>query len=81
MIFESKKLNGKKAMVYDSKGNRITTCFKYNTKTREAFLFLLALKPKSNEQTLLLCFDKKGKIVKAKVKLPGSYILVDGKRL
>ena len=85
MIFNAKNTfsKGKKATVYAHPGLQIKAATSYNTKTREIELYVLG--QTSNGQTRIVTkpttknmFPRKP--IKVKIKIPGSFIIVDGKR-
>lgn len=84
MIFDTINTASKKVKLYDAQGVEITTCFRYNTKTREAELYLTGKKTSTVKHTILTKKKKTSKpgqhfsVLKIKVKIPGSYIVVDG---
>jgi hypothetical protein len=85
MIFDTKNTAGKKVEVYSYNGVKISAVKKYNTKTREAVIFLIGEDKKGNKRAAT-SIKKKTKyrlamdVVTVKVKLRGSYILVNGKK-
>ena len=83
MIFEAGTAQGKKTEVFDAMGHLIGSCFKYNSKTRVVEMFLTVVKSKKGPaRTMMMKEVGKGswQAVKIKVKVPGSYAIMDGKR-
>ena len=87
MIFNVKNTAGmgKKCAVYDAQGTKISSCFRYDTKTREVSMFLTGHHPKIKNKKVLTKRIRARKpyvmawaTLKVKVKIPGSYIVVDG---
>lgn len=85
MIFNIKNTSGKKVKLYDAQGTQILGCYRYNTKTRETSLYLTGQHPKIKHKKTLTkrIKPRKGEsmawaTLKVKVKIPGSYIVVDG---
>lgn len=84
MIFDVKNTAGKKVKVYCRKGLEIKAATKYNTKTREVEMFLMGVS-ESGQKLVLTRSLKRGQTfprqaIKVKVKIQGSFIIVDGKR-
>lgn len=89
MIFNVRNTagKGKKVQVFDAQGTLIGSCFRYNTKTKEVSMFLTGKHPTVKNKRVLMKSIKprvKGGLswatMKIKVKIPGSYIIVDGKK-
>ena len=87
MIFNVKNTAGmgKRATLYDAFGTEILACYRYDTRTREASLYLTGKHPKIEAKKTLMkrIKPRKGQsmawaTLKVKVKIPGSYIVVDG---
>lgn len=87
MIFNVKNTAGKKVKVYAYPGLQIKAATKYNTRTREIEMFLLG-ETDNGQKRVLTVPDKvtkrnqlfPRKTLKVKVKIPGSFILVNGKK-
>lgn len=86
MVFDVKNTKGKKVKIYDSRGTQILNAFKYNTRTREVSLYLYGKNALNKDSVVMFNRshkDKKGythDLVRVKVKVPGSFIIVNGKR-
>ena len=87
MIFNVKNTKGKKAILYDAKGTPIKGAFKYNTKTREVSMYLTGRSSNTNKlKTLMKSVKPKAGLsrgwetLRVTVKIPGSWIIVDGKK-
>jgi len=87
MIFNVENTRKKKVKVYDAGGVEIDYCYSYNTKTREAKLYLTGNRPNKTGRSVLKKtlkptkkFAMRWALLKATVKIPGSYIVVNGKR-
>lgn len=86
MIFNVKNTAGlgKKCKVYAHVGLEIKAATKYNTRTREVEMFLMG-KSTTGTPMVLTKPLKRGRMwpreaIKVKIKIPGSYIVVDGKK-
>lgn len=89
MIFDTKNTKGKgtNVQVFDAQGLLIPSAFKYNTRTRAVSMYLTGRHPTNKNRSVLTkkIRPKKGQslaweILKVTVKIPGSYIVVDGKK-
>ena len=89
MIFDVKNTfgKGKKATVYDAQGTAIPSAFKYNTKTREVSMYLTGKNSTVSTKKILMKSVKPRlglslawEVLKVTVKIPGSWIIVDGKK-
>lgn len=86
MIFSAKNIRSKSAKVYDAHGILIGAAFRYDTKTREVSIFLTGRNDKNEPRVLCRLATKQPKTgkswkaLKVKVKIPGSYIIIDGKK-
>jgi hypothetical protein len=84
MIFNVKNTIGKKVKVYAHPGVEIKDVTKYNTRTREIEILLFGFTGDGGRRVITKP-AKKGylfprKVVKVKVKIPYSFIIVNGKR-
>lgn len=84
MIFEAKNTKGK-ARVYDQTGLYIRAVTKYNTRTREATILLLGKNIYDGKERVITFPLKRNKsyprkALTVKVKIPGSYLTLNGKR-
>lgn len=84
MIFDVKNTKGKKVKVYDQTGLEIKTAFKYNTRTREVHMYLTGTSAAGKTRIVTTPVSKKStyprQVVKFKLKIPGSFIIVNGKK-
>lgn len=86
MILDIKSTKGKNVKVYDAHGCLIGACYKYNTKTREVWMFLTGRTEKGVPKILCKLVketktSKRWATLKVKLKIPGSYAIVDGVKL
>lgn len=85
MVFTVKNTKNKKVKVFDVAGTLIGGVTKYNTKTREATLFLIGTTTDKSRMVVSTLGKLTGngfqrKPVSVKVKLPGSFIMVNNKK-
>lgn len=82
MIFTTENTAGKKVEIFDAQGSTIPWATKYNTKTREVTMFLVGKKKNGQKGSTKLLMKSVGttqwKPLSVKIKIPGSYIVVDG---
>lgn len=84
MVFTTKNTKGKKVKIFDAAGVQISAASKYNTRTREVTFYLTG-KDAGGKTRVVTKSLKKGctfprEVVEFKVKIPGSFIIVNGKR-
>lgn len=79
MIFTVKNTKDKNVRVYDAAGNIIPYAYYYNTKTKVVGVYVTA--KRGDRSTIALRSQKSdyNTAVRVKVKIPGSYIEVNGK--
>jgi hypothetical protein len=85
MIFNVKNTAGmgRRVKVFAYAGLEIRAVTKYNTRTREVEFFVLGYTANGTTRALTEPTGDKlfpRKVVKMKLKLPGSFIVVDGKK-
>lgn len=84
MIFNVKNTAGKKVKVYAYVGLEIKAVTKYNTRTREIEMFLMGETEKGQKRILTAPASRNRmfprKVLKTKIKIPGSFIVVNGKK-
>lgn len=81
---------GKKVKIFDARGTVIPGVVQYNTKTREVIMFLGG-PTNSKGKSIILVSRKESKsrfyssvafkLLSVKVKIPGSYAIVNGKKI
>lgn len=85
MIYNAKNTAGlgRKCRVYAYAGLEIKGVTKYNTRTREVEFLLFGYTSGGERRVLTTPVTKQlfpRKVVKMKVKIPGSFIMINGKR-
>lgn len=84
MIFTVENTKGKKATVYDQTGLELNAAVKYNTRTREVTLLLTGISANGKRRVVTKPVKRSStyprEVIKVKVKIPGSFIVVDGKK-
>jgi ribosomal protein L13 len=84
MIFTAEKTKGKSVQVFDAAGVQLTGVNRYDSKTREATIYLTGINVYGKEKVLRKRLGGKKvafgpfAVLKVKVKIPGSTIVVDG---
>ncbi len=83
MIIKASTFKGKKAKVFDASGSLIGSAYAYNTKTREVSMYLIGTSLSGSVKILLAkkrSLNYQRRALTVKVKIPGSYLMLSGKK-
>lgn len=81
MKINAKTARGRRTKVYDSMGRLIGLCFYYDTNTREVGMYVSKKNVLGTYMVMTCKKNGKNRPMKVYAVWPGSYAMLDGKRL